>query len=193
MVADQDEQPDPADQIATKAGLDSAEAQWGHWADLATCRSVFMFDDMETYLGVIDALTARLAADPENLVAYNNRALAYDEIGEVDKAEIDYKEAVRPVSDDPRPLKNFGMFLVNRRGDIDAATKLYERALSMSPADDTLYRCMGTPWSRASGTGRRSRSSRRLSSSIRHSRGRIASVRMHSRSWAGASRPWPTG
>lgn len=114
--------------------------EWRDYFD--RCWSVFLFDSMEKYLSLIDVLTAHLASDPDCLAAYNNRAVAYDEIGEVDKAEADFKDAVRRVSDDSRPLKNYAMFLERRRGDIEAAIALYRRALSISPADATLHRCM---------------------------------------------------
>jgi len=143
MVEDQDGRPDPADQPRADPALDWIEPEaWGARGHFARCWAALMYDSMEEYLSLIDALTAHLASDPECLPAYNNRAVAFDEIGEVDKAERDFRDAAARVSDDSLPLKNFAMFLERRRGDVETAIALYERALGISPFEQSLHRCM---------------------------------------------------
>jgi Flp pilus assembly protein TadD len=77
----------------------------------------FLFDDEEKYVRTIQTLTAGLADDPTNAAAYNNRAIAYCEMGECEKAAPDFAEAFRLAPNEPIVAWNRQKF--NDRNDKD--------------------------------------------------------------------------
>lgn len=62
-------------------------------------------------------------------IAYNNRGVAYDQLGDYDRAVADYQEALSLKPDDPMSRRNLRVVLV-RRGVALANTGEYQRALT---------------------------------------------------------------
>ena len=71
--------------------------------------AALMYDEEEDYDHAIRVLTEHLAANPANAAAYNNRGVAYSEIGQPERALADFAEAARLAPSDPMPAKNRGM------------------------------------------------------------------------------------
>ena len=56
---------------------------------------VLMYDELEDYEEVISTLSEELRRNPTNGAAYNNRAVAFWEIGRIDEALADLGEALK--------------------------------------------------------------------------------------------------
>jgi Flp pilus assembly protein TadD len=103
------------------------------------CYSALMYDEVEDYQYAIQMLTKHLTANPSNAAAYNNRAVAFWEIGQLDGALADFAQAVRLAPDDASPAKNRGM-LLQRMGDLPAALAELDLAVRIAPDDPYVRR-----------------------------------------------------
>ena len=74
-----------------------------------------------------------------NAAAYNNRAVAFWEIGEYDRALADFAEAIRLAPDDASPAKHRGMML-QRMGNLPAAPAALDLAVRIAPEDPYIRR-----------------------------------------------------
>jgi tetratricopeptide (TPR) repeat protein len=104
--------------------------------------AALMYDSVEQYESVIRALTDHLGQNPGNGAAYNNRAVAYWEIGELDKALEDFHRAVANSAHDHRPAKHRGM-LLKKLGRLDEALASLDHAVRIAPDDPYLRRTRG--------------------------------------------------
>jgi Flp pilus assembly protein TadD len=104
--------------------------------------AALMYDEEEDYQSVIQSLTDHLVSNPSNAVAYNNRAVAYWEIGQTDRALADFAEAIRLAPDEAQPAKGRGM-LRQRRGDLVGALADFDTAIRVAPGDPYLRRTRG--------------------------------------------------
>ena len=104
---------------------------------LQRCFASLILDEEEDYAEVIRDLTAHLASNPSNAAALNNRAVAYGEIGELNRALADFGEAVRLAPADHHPAKNRGM-LLQRMGDLPAALADLDTAVQIAPNDPSV-------------------------------------------------------
>lgn len=102
------------------------------------CFGALMYDEEEDYEDAIRSLTDHLTSNSSNAAAYNNRAVAYWEIGRTENALADFAEAIRLAPNDSVPAKNRGMML-HKMGDIAAALLSFDVAVRIAP-DDPYHR-----------------------------------------------------
>ena len=98
-------------------------------------RALF-FDELEEYHDYIAKLTELVSADPLNASAYNNRGVAYYEIGESANAIEDFERAAKTNKNDPIPSVNLAELLSNK-GDAKAILH-YDEALARDPTSKSL-------------------------------------------------------
>ncbi|HEY2820640.1 MAG TPA: tetratricopeptide repeat protein [Candidatus Acidoferrum sp.] len=105
---------------------------------------ILFFDEMEEYQSTIRSLTEYLKANPQNGIAYNNRGVAYSEIGQGEEALSDFEKAMEFSPDDPNPYMNRGDLYARAQpiGRVAEAIDDYARAISISPNNATFHRCM---------------------------------------------------
>src|SRR5687768_7217306 len=53
-----------------------------------------LYDELEEYEEVIAYLTAEIKQNPNNYIVYNNRGVAFAEIGRIDQALADFKTSI---------------------------------------------------------------------------------------------------
>jgi lipoprotein NlpI len=99
-----------------------------------TCYRALIFDDEEEYADYIARMTARLEIDPHDHVAFNNRGVAYTEIGEADIALADFALGCSERPDDCVPYLNLAEALATR-GDLSAALEAANAASCIAPTD----------------------------------------------------------
>ncbi len=104
---------------------------------------LFLFDELEEYESAIDMLTRYLETDPQNGIAYNNRGLAYSEIGQGDEALLDFAKAMECSPDDPIPYINRGDLYLRATptGRFDEAIDDFTRAITVDGNNATFHRC----------------------------------------------------
>lgn len=80
----------------------------------------------------VEAMTALLAREPDNLDAYNNLAVAYDKLGDSHKAieVILKKDAFKP--GEYKTLANLGTFYLHA-GDVEPGVEYIKKALAVNP------------------------------------------------------------
>lgn len=103
--------------------------------EMQSYRALF-FDEPEEYQDYIAMLTNVVSADPLNASAYNNRGVAYGEIGETENAIADFERAARANPQDPVPCVNLAE-LFTRQGDARAILH-FDKALSRDPTSKAL-------------------------------------------------------
>lgn len=101
------------------------------------------------YEAAVEAFTRGILAgdlDPEALaIAFNNRGVAYGELGDFDRAIADYAKALELQPGDPTALKNLRIAHIRRGaaaanlGETEAALADYGRAIELDPAHPTAY------------------------------------------------------
>src|SRR5438067_10568468 len=96
--------------------------------------AALMYDEEEDYGHAIRVLREHLAANPANAAAYNNRGVAYSEIGQPERALADFAEAARLAPSDPLPAKSRGI-LLHAPGDLPAALAALDAAVRVAPND----------------------------------------------------------
>lgn len=92
----------------------------------------------------LQAFTRALASgelDPETLaLAYNNRGVVYDHLGDYDRAILDYREALALIPGDPTALHNLRIAYMRRGvaaanfGDFERALEDLGRAIELKPS-----------------------------------------------------------
>jgi tetratricopeptide (TPR) repeat protein len=100
--------------------------------------SALILDELDEYGDVIADLTEVLRADPANANAYNNRGLAYAEIGMARHANDDYGRAIALDSGNSIILKNRAA-LRTEAGDADGAIADLSTAIKLDPLDLHAY------------------------------------------------------
>jgi tetratricopeptide (TPR) repeat protein len=100
--------------------------------------SGLMLDELDEYGDVIADLTELLRVEPANAVAYNNRGLAYAEIGMVRHANLDYGRAIDLDSGNSIILKNRAELRTDG-GDVDSAIADLSKAIALDPLDLSAY------------------------------------------------------
>jgi tetratricopeptide (TPR) repeat protein len=106
------------------------------------CWSALLYDEPEFYDETIQSLTEHLAANPTNGAAYNNRGIAYWEIGEIDLALSDFDKAIELARSDALPAKHRGM-LLQKMGELSRALADFDLAVSIAPDDAYTLRTRG--------------------------------------------------
>lgn len=106
---------------------------------LTRCYLALVYDELEEYEEVIAGLTDVLANDPGNVVALNNRGLAYAEIGNTEAAEHDFAAAIALGTSEAAPFTNWGDLLL-RSGNSNGALERYRQAQIIRADDAYLAR-----------------------------------------------------
>ena len=101
-------------------------------------RATLLYDSLDDYQAVIEALTSHLKQDPTCSAAYNNRALAFWETGKLGNAVHDFKRSAG-FANDHVPLKNWGM-LLRDNGKLTEAIDKFSQAIQLAPKDPYLRR-----------------------------------------------------
>lgn len=103
---------------------------------------VLLFDEIEEYQSVIQALNEHLATHPHDGVAYNNRGLAHSEMGETELALHDFEKAIAFVSDDPVPYMNRGDLYLRHKPQpmFQEAIADFDKAIALRSNDATFHR-----------------------------------------------------
>ena len=101
------------------------------------------------YDAAIEAFSRAILAgdlEPEALaITFNNRGVAYSELGDYDRAIKDYQQALTLVPKDPTAVKNLRIAYVRRAaaaarlGDQTAALADYDRAIELEPDHPLAY------------------------------------------------------
>ena len=99
---------------------------------------VLMLDELDEYGDVIADLTELLRSEPTNAIAYNNRGLAYAEIGMVMHANLDYGRAIDLDGGNSIIVKNRAA-LRTAAGDVDGAIADLSTAIALDPLDLSAY------------------------------------------------------
>jgi len=90
------------------------------------------------YAKAIEPLSHLLERQPNNANGLRNRAVAYLELGQLDKAEKDYNTMRRLVSRDYVYVAYFGLGeIAFKRNDMDTARKYYKLYLQFAPTTDS--------------------------------------------------------
>jgi Flp pilus assembly protein TadD len=100
--------------------------------------SALILDEIDDY-EAIRALTEHLADHPSNASAYNNRGIAYWEIGELGLALEDLGEAIRHAGADALPAKHRAM-LRREMGDLPGALADFDQAVAIGPDEPDVRR-----------------------------------------------------
>jgi tetratricopeptide (TPR) repeat protein len=90
---------------------------------------ILFFDDEEEYDWVINVFNEAIQADPENAIAYNNRAVANHELGDDDKALCDLEFAIRFAPTEPTP-RTVRAKIFERQGRFNEAIDEYSQAIA---------------------------------------------------------------
>ena len=101
------------------------------------------------YDAAIEAFSRAILAgdlEPEALaITFNNRGVAYSELGDYDRAIKDYQQALTLVPKDPTAIKNLRIAYIRRAaaaarlGDQTAALADYDRAIELEPNHPLAY------------------------------------------------------
>lgn len=84
---------------------------------------------------------------PQQAIAFNNRGLAYEKLGQADLALADYRRALEINPSHSSSLNNRALFY-GRSGKIDLALADYARALVAEPDDSRVYKNRGELYER---------------------------------------------
>lgn len=101
------------------------------------------------FQAAVDAYTAAIISGQLSVealaVTFNNRGVAYGELGDFDRAILDYTEALGLRPDDATATRNLRVGHLRRgiaraeRGDVDAAIADFTRAIEIDPAHYLAY------------------------------------------------------
>ena len=104
---------------------------------------VFLFDSPRHYELAIEELTEYLKANPRDGIAYNNRGLAYSEMGQGEEALLDFAKAIECLPNDPAAYLNRADLYMRAEPAprLQEAIEDFTRAVAAGGTDATLHRC----------------------------------------------------
>src|SRR5512138_3921016 len=109
-------------------------------ADLFTrYYQALLFDSKDHYHHCIKQLTEYITNNSRNAFVFNNRGVAYSEIGKVSEARNDFIESAN-IARNPIPFKNLGMMLECNDMN-EEAIGAFHNAILLDPKDASLFRC----------------------------------------------------
>jgi protein O-mannosyl-transferase len=85
--------------------------------------------------------------DPTVSLAYNNRGLTYDDMGQFDKAIEDFDKAIMLDPSDHKAYTNRGM-LYGKMGRFDKAIEDFEKAIALAPSHPAAYNNLGIAYAK---------------------------------------------
>jgi len=103
---------------------------------------VFLFDSPRHYELAIEELTEYLKANPRDGIAYNNRGLAYSEMGQGEEALLDFAKAIECLPNDPAAYLNRADLYMRAEpaARLQEAIEDFTRAVAAGGTDATLHR-----------------------------------------------------
>ena len=103
--------------------------------------AVAMFHE-QAYEQAIDLLEKVIKQSPGVTAPHINLGMAYQQVGNLEQAEIQFKTALELVPDHPVACNQYGM-LLRKTGRFDEARNIYELALARFPDYYPLHRNLG--------------------------------------------------
>lgn len=103
--------------------------------------AVVMFHE-QAYVQAIDLLEKVIKQSPGVTAPHINLGMAYQQVENLEEAEIQFKIALELVPDHPVACNQYGM-LLRKNGRFDEARKIYEQALVRFPDYYPLHRNLG--------------------------------------------------
>jgi len=103
--------------------------------------AVAMFHE-QAYEQAIDLMEKVIKQSPGVTAPHINLGMAYQQLGSLEQAEIQFKTALELVPDHPVACNQYGM-LLRKTGRFDEARKIYEQALMRFPDYYPLHRNLG--------------------------------------------------
>jgi len=103
--------------------------------------AVSMFHE-KSYEQAIDLLENVISESPGVTAPHINLGMAYQQIGNLEQAEAQFKAALELVPDHPVACNQYGL-LLRKTGRFDEARKIYEQALARFPDYYPLHRNLG--------------------------------------------------
>ncbi len=101
-------------------------------------KSGFMKADSGDYDGAIEDFTMAIEINPEDSIAYNNRAIAYHNLGDFSKAIKDYTQLIKLNEQNAMAYNNRALAKVEL-GDFRGAIADYTKAIEFKPAEAEVY------------------------------------------------------
>lgn len=98
----------------------------------------FMKADSGNYEGAISDFTMAIEINPEDSIAYNNRAIAYHNLGNFSKAIKDYTQLITLNPDNSSAFNNRALAKVEL-GDYRGAIADYTKAIEFSPEESEIF------------------------------------------------------
>ena len=102
------------------------------------CIRALIFDEEEDYEEYIATATKNIQADSSDYASYNNRGVAYSEMGEIQSALSDFRTASNLAPYESSPLLNRTRILEDM-GDLEGALALASEAIRVAPTNSTCY------------------------------------------------------
>lgn len=93
----------------------------------------------------VDAIKAYGEAPTDSPTVWNKMGIAWQHLYAVDKAKLDYEQALRLKPRYPEALNNLGTIYYEKK-DYKKAEKLYRKALKLSQPDATFYNNLGAAY-----------------------------------------------
>lgn len=100
---------------------------------------LLIYDELEEYESAIARLTEAIEQGRANTHAYNNRGVAYFEIGEDGKAQPDYEAAIRVSATNAIAYANLAR-LAEKNRDFQSAIAHCDRAIEIEPDEPSFRR-----------------------------------------------------
>ena len=100
---------------------------------------VLLLDSEEEYQHLIDVLSEYLSKNARDAIAYNNRGLAYLEMGD-ERGLKDLATSISINSAAKEPYKVLGQFW-ERNADLNLALEFFTKTINADTNDATSYRC----------------------------------------------------
>ncbi|NLT49824.1 MAG: tetratricopeptide repeat protein [Ignavibacteria bacterium] len=101
-------------------------------------KSGFMKADSGDYEGAIEDFSMAIEINPEDSIAYNNRAVAYHNLGDFSKAIKDYTQLIILNAQNSMAYNNRALAKVEL-GDFRGAIADYTKAIEFKPAEAEIY------------------------------------------------------
>lgn len=110
--------------------------------DESKCYRRLVFDEEEEYLDYIERLSTILEQDPSNLIARNNRGVAYFELGQLTEAASDLRRICDAAGENAvaenTPFLNLSE-VCEAQGDLKGAIALATQAIQIDSNDSYAY------------------------------------------------------
>ena len=132
------------DAMRVQADLSSESAQNNQLGEWVFQQGNFLFMLKQINMA-IEAYSYAIDLNPNNAAAYNNRGIAHDDKGEVDKAIKDYNKAIKLNPNYVYAYNNRGVAYRNKNK-YDCAIKEYTKAIELNPDYAVAYNNRGNTY-----------------------------------------------